>query len=54
VGLVGLDAILGRTNDYYLATLVVPVDGPTAGVPPEIAQLADTLFGRVATWYAAA
>jgi hypothetical protein len=48
-----LDGILGQPNDYYkvyLAARVEQLDSPAA---TEVAQLAQVLFPRIATWYAA-
>jgi hypothetical protein len=42
------DAIVGTPNDYYLARVVVPADTSAA----EAGALAQTLFARLATFYA--
>lgn len=44
------DLALGHTNDYYLARILVPYD---ATGPHAASQLADTLFPRLAAFYAA-
>jgi hypothetical protein len=51
-GLSVLDAVLGRPNDYYQASLFVPLEGLDSPVVAEAVVLADTLFPRVAAWYA--
>ena len=48
---VGVDAVLGRSNDYYLATLVVPYDPITMKVDPEFIALADAVLPALAAWY---
>jgi hypothetical protein len=45
------DGLLGRPNDYYKMYLIGRADDANAA--REIAELADTLFPRVAEWYAA-
>jgi len=47
-GLSLFDALLVRPNDYYLARVVAPADSSA----PAVAALADTLFERLATFYA--
>jgi hypothetical protein len=42
------EAIVGTPNDYYLARVVVPADTSAA----EAGALAQTLFARLATFYA--
>jgi hypothetical protein len=53
--LVIADAILGRPNEYYMLRLLLPLD-PSDPVAEQhadqAAQLAKTLFERVARWYA--
>jgi hypothetical protein len=44
------DTVLGHSNDYYLARVVVPYTG--ADSEATATQLADTLFPRVAAYYA--
>jgi len=51
-GTATLDTLVGRPNDYFLARLLVPLDQPEGIVAQEAAMLADTLFPRVAAWYA--
>ena len=51
-GMVVLDAVAGQPNDYYLARVMTPLDrldSPTVG---EAVRMAETLFARVADWYA--
>jgi hypothetical protein len=56
-GLAGVlfDAVLGRTNDYYLVRVMSRAGDPDAPVSPdtaaETARLAEVLFGRIAAWY---
>lgn len=52
--MVGVDAVLGRSNDYYLASFVVPYDSGTMKVQPDFVALADAVLPRLAAWYAAA
>jgi hypothetical protein len=52
-GLVALDAVLGRPNDYYLMSVLAPLDSANTSGTAEVIQLADALFPRVAAWYAA-
>ena len=52
-GLNVLDTVVGRPNDYYLARVVVRLDGDDDGQRARLATaLADDLFPRIATWYA--
>lgn len=51
-GLVALDGVLGRPNDYYLMSVLAPFDPANASATVEVTQLADALFPRVAAWYA--
>jgi hypothetical protein len=48
------DAILGNSNDYYLMSVLAPVDPDDAHTAADTAKLAGALFPRVAAWYAAA
>jgi hypothetical protein len=51
-GLDILDTVLGRSNDYYLARVVVRLDGDNDAERASLAMaLADDLFPRIATWY---
>lgn len=50
--LVVLDASLGRPNDYYLVRLITRLDGAGTAAVPETVVLAETLFTRLADWYA--
>jgi hypothetical protein len=54
-GLTVFDTALGQRNDYYLARLLVPVSA--SGTDPAVAgaaqTLADVVFARLASWYAA-
>jgi hypothetical protein len=51
--LVALDRVLGRANDYYLVRLAVPLDPATRGADvAALARLGDTVFPRLAAWYA--
>jgi hypothetical protein len=47
-----LDGVLGRPNDYYQLSLVVPLSGPDSPAVQQATALADTLFPRLAGWYA--
>jgi hypothetical protein len=47
-----LDGTLGRPNDYYLVRILAPVEGTNPTAARETAALADTLFPRLAAWYA--
>jgi hypothetical protein len=49
-GLAVFDTVLGRSNDYYLARVVVPHTGADSEITA--AQLADTLFPRLSAFYA--
>ncbi|MGH2354750.1 MAG: hypothetical protein ACRDJN_24335 [Chloroflexota bacterium] len=51
-GMVALDATLGRPNDYYRASLMAPLTALDSLAAREVVALADTLFPRLATWYA--
>jgi hypothetical protein len=46
------DMVLGHPNDYYLARVLVPYAGTASAA--SAAALADTLFPRLAAFYAAA
>jgi hypothetical protein len=46
-----IDGVVGAPNDYYKMYLGGPADDPQAA--REVAQLARTLFPRIAAWYAA-
>ena len=50
--MVALDATLGRPNDYYKAFVLAPLRSSAASDVQEVVLLADTLFGRLASWYA--
>jgi hypothetical protein len=51
-GLNVLDTVVGRPNDYYLARVVVRLDGDNdAERASQATALADDLFPRIATWY---
>jgi hypothetical protein len=52
--LVGVDAVLGRSNDYYLATVLVPYDSGSRMVRADFVALADAVLPRLAAWYGAA
>jgi hypothetical protein len=47
------DSVLARPNDYYKLFLTTAVSGNDAGVAQQTAELADMLFPRIASWYAA-
>ena len=51
-GLSVLDAVLGRPNDYFQASLFVPLEGLDSPVVQDAVALADTVFPRLAAWYA--
>jgi hypothetical protein len=53
-GLAGVDGVLGQANDYYQLSLVVPLDRPDAPRGGAVAELAATLFPRLASWYSQA
>jgi hypothetical protein len=49
----GLDTLVGRPNDYYLLRVIAPLTASNATLDAvQAVQLADTVFPRVATWYA--
>ena len=51
-----LDGVLGRPNDYYKLYLITALAGNPDlddAVTRQSRELADTLFPRVAAWYAA-
>ncbi|SRR5579883_1674739 len=50
--LVVLDKLLGHPNDYYYLSVVVRLDGLESAQAAEAVALADTIFPRVAGWYA--
>jgi hypothetical protein len=45
------DGVLGKENDYYKIYLLTPLGGQDSSVAQESAQLARTLFKRIACWY---
>lgn len=48
-----IDGLLGRPNDYFEATLVLPLDDATQAVAVrDGAALADRVFTQIADWYA--
>jgi hypothetical protein len=47
-----LDGIAGRPNDYYKLYLVARADQLDDGFHRQVAELAHTVFPRVAAWYA--
>jgi hypothetical protein len=49
--LVIVDAVLGRQNDYYLLRLYAPLSQLDASATQPVAELADTLFPRLAGFY---
>ena len=51
--LVALDAMAGRANDYVRLHLLIPFDRLDADQGRAVAALGDTLFARLASWYAA-
>ncbi len=51
-GLAVFDGLLGRPNDYFQATLFVPLDRLDSPAVPDAVALADTVFQRLAIWYA--
>ena len=53
-GYVGLDAILGQTNDYFFVSMLVPYNSAQMPVAPGFVELADTVLPKLASWYAAA
>jgi hypothetical protein len=50
-GLMAVDAVLGRPNDYYQLSLQVPLDRLDSPKAQEAMALADELFPRLAAWY---
>jgi hypothetical protein len=48
-----IDGLLGRPNDYYKLYLMARVDGLDPGAGRDVAELAGTVFPRVAAWYTA-
>ncbi len=48
-----VDGVLGRPNDYYKLYLMTRLVGVDELAGRESAQLADTLFPRIADWYRA-
>jgi hypothetical protein len=50
-GFVGLDAVLGRPNDYVKMSLIAPLDGLDSPAVQAAVSLADTVFPRLAAWY---
>jgi hypothetical protein len=51
-GLYAFDTALGRSNDYYLARVVIRLDGDDDNERGHLATaLADDLFPRIAAWY---
>ena len=52
--LVGVDAMLGRSNDYYLASVLVPYDPGAMAVGAGFVDLSDVILPRLAAWYGAA
>jgi hypothetical protein len=51
--LVGVDAVLGHSNNYYLASMLVPYDSGSMTVRPDFVELADVVLPRLAAWYGA-
>ena len=49
--LVIFDAVLGRPNDYYLLRVYAPLSQLDASATRPVAELADTLFPRLAAFY---
>jgi len=47
---VTLDSVVGQPNDYFLASVLAPLDSASAS---DTVALADALFPRLAAWYAA-
>lgn len=47
-----LDAAVGGPNHYYLVRLLVPLDQLDSPHAAEAIKLVETLFPRLATWYA--
>jgi hypothetical protein len=50
--MVALDAVLGLSNDYYKLYVVAPIDNVDSAASHDTMLLAETLFTRVANWYA--
>jgi hypothetical protein len=48
-----IDAVFGWPNDYYQMSLLAPFDSSTASGAADVVALANTVFPRVAVWYAA-
>lgn len=46
-----VDGLLGRRNDYYLASLLIPLEPGDSKNVAEAGKLANTLFDRLAAWY---
>ena len=46
------DALLAHPNDYYLLRIVMPLSRPDAPAAEDARRLAETLFPRIAGWYA--
>lgn len=51
-GFAALDGVLGAPNDYYVVSLQIRLDDLDPMKAAAAASLADTLFPRVAAWYA--
>jgi len=51
-GMVVLDALFGRPNEYYMLRILVPLDRLDSPAATEAVRLAETLFPRLAAWYA--
>jgi Protein of unknown function (DUF3485) len=52
--LAGLDSLLGRPNDYFLARVILPLHEMGASQAALGADLAGSLFPRLADWYVSA
>lgn len=52
-GLSGWDGLVGRSNDYYLARIIMSPPKLDADTGQAAGALADVLFARLAAWYAA-
>jgi hypothetical protein len=50
-GAVVLDGVSGRSNDYYLTRIFVPLDELDSSAVPAALALAETLMPRLAAWY---
>lgn len=46
------DALLAHPNDYYLVRIIMPLPWPDAPAAEDARFLAETLFPRIAAWYA--